>query len=98
MREQDRGDAIYDAFNTIENVQEIWEYLLTDDFTYVMEQVLDDPVPNVDIIVTLVDIVKDFVRQPEVQAKLDKAFQDAYPDWFDKMVDKEIRRRAGLDD
>lgn len=98
MDQQDRADAIYDEYNTIEHVQEIWEYLLTDDFTYVMEEVIDDPVANIDIIVTLVDIVKDKTKEPEVLAKLEKAFEEAYPDWFDKLVDKELRRRAGLDD
>ena len=98
MDQQDRADAIYDEYNTIEHVQEIWEYLLTDDFTYVMEEVIDDPVANIDIIVTLVDIVKDKTKEPEVLAKLEKAFEEAHPDWFDKLVDKELRRRAGLDD
>jgi hypothetical protein len=97
MKDQDDAQALYDEYNTIENVQEIWEYLLTDDFMYLMEQVFDDPVANIDIIVTLAEIVKDKVNEPEVLDKLEKAFELSYPQWFDDLVDKEICKRAGLE-
>lgn len=98
MESQDRADEMYNEYNTIDNVRDVWTYLLTDDFTYVMEEVIDDPVGNIDIIVTLVDIVNDIKKDETVLAKLEQAFELSYPDWFDKLVDKELRRRAGLDD
>ena len=98
MREQDRAEEIYNDHNTVDNVRDVWTYLLTDDFMYVMEQVIDDPVANLDIIVTLAEIVNEIKSKPEVLAKLEQAFELSYPDWFDELVDKELRRRAGLSD
>ena len=98
MREQDRAEEIYNEYNTIDNVRDVWTYLLTDDFMYLMEQVFDDPVANLDIIVTLAEIVKDKLNDEGVLAKLEQGFYLSYPDWFDRLIDKELRKRAGLCD
>jgi len=72
MREQDRAEEIYNEYNTIDNVRDVWTYLLTDDFMYLMEQVIDDPVANLDIIVTLAEIVNEIKSKPEVLQNLSR--------------------------
>ena len=98
MREQDRADAIFEEYNTPSNRDEAEEWVLDNQYLAIIDVVLDDPADEVnhDILCVLAEIAYESIEKTSKRYSLLESLQGS--DWFNRLVDDRMKRKAGLDD